>query len=39
MAKRLEVSEMAMTRRLGERPAEVYKHVERALEAGADTLL
>jgi hypothetical protein len=39
MAKRFEVSEMAMNHRLGEWPAEVYKHVERALEAGSDTLL
>ncbi len=39
MAKRFEVSETAMNHRLGEWPAEVYKHVERALESGADTLL
>ena len=39
MARRFEVSEMAMNHRLGEWPAEVYKHVERALESGADTLL
>jgi len=39
MAKRFEVSEMAMPYRLGEWPAEVYKHVERALESGSDTLL
>jgi len=38
MAKRFEVSEMAMHYRLGEWPAEVYKHVERALESGSDTL-
>ena len=30
---------MAMNHRLGEWPAEVYKHVERALESGSDTLL
>ena len=39
MAKRFQVSEMAMNHRLGEWPAEVYKHVERALESGSDTLL
>jgi Zn-dependent peptidase ImmA (M78 family) len=39
MAKRFEVSEMAMHYRLGEWPPEVYKHVERALESGSDTLL
>jgi hypothetical protein len=39
LAKRFEVSEPAMNHRLGEWPAEVYKHVERALEAGSDTLL
>ena len=39
MAKRFEVSEMAMHYRLGEWPAEVYKHVERALESGSDILL
>jgi IrrE N-terminal-like domain len=39
MARRFEVSEMAMHHRLGEWPAEVYKHVERALESGNDTLL
>jgi Zn-dependent peptidase ImmA (M78 family) len=39
MAKRFEVSEPAMNYRLSEWPAEVYKHVERALEAGSDTLL
>jgi len=39
LAKRFEVSEMAMDHRLGEWPAEVYKHVERALESGSDTLL
>jgi hypothetical protein len=39
MAKRFEVSEMAMRHRLGEWPAEIYKHVERALESGSETLL
>ena len=39
MAKRFEVSEMAMHYRLEEWPAEVCKHVERALESGSDTLL
>jgi IrrE N-terminal-like domain len=39
MAKRFEVSEMAMHYRLGEWPAEVYKHIERALETGSDVLL
>jgi hypothetical protein len=39
MAKRFEVSEAAMNHRLGEWPAEVYKHVERALESGSDALL
>ncbi|MGC8639604.1 MAG: hypothetical protein ACP5XB_06960 [Isosphaeraceae bacterium] len=39
MAKRFEVSEMSMHYRLGEWPAEIYKHVERALESGNDILL
>ena len=39
MAKQFEVSGLAMHYRLGEWPAEVYKHVERALESGSDTLL
>lgn len=39
MARRFEVSEMAIHYRLEEWPAEVYKHVERALESGSDTLL
>lgn len=39
LAKRFEVSEIAMDHRLGDWPAEVYKHVERALESGSDTLL
>src|SRR5262249_8726185 len=39
LAKRFEGSEMAMHYRVGEWPAEVYKHVERALESGSDTLL
>jgi WD40 repeat protein len=39
LAKRFEVSEMAMNHRLAAWPAEVSKHVERALEAGSDTLL
>jgi hypothetical protein len=39
MAKRFAVSDTAMDHRLGEWPAEVYNHVERALGAGSDTLL
>jgi hypothetical protein len=39
MAKRFEGSESALHCRLGEWPAEVYKHIERALESGNDHLL
>jgi hypothetical protein len=39
MAKRFAVTEPVMDHRLREWPAEVYNHIERALEAGSDTLL
>jgi hypothetical protein len=39
IAKRFGVSETAMNHRLDEWPADVYKHVDRALEAGSDGLL
>jgi len=39
IANRFGVSETAMNNRLDEWPADVYKHVERALEAGSDALL